>query len=377
MKPADPKPDLAAFVESFVGEGHLRVEADLGYGFVRLRSSEAEWRQAIQDIRSSEDILIELLRNARDAHARQIFVAVARSGNIRRILVIDDGGGIPEALHEAVFEPRVTSKLDTGHLDKWGFHGRGMALFSISANARIARVVASSPDKGSAISVETDLEVLPEKADQSSFPTFIPSDTGAVALRGPKNLLRTAVEFSLEARDCDVYLGSFAEIAATLRVLSESRTTINDRLFHAESSSLPYWERLGVPQTAEGLTRASATIGIELSERTSRRILDGEIEPLPTILQQVSLALSQDDGSASPSSTEQNKRASSALPPTKRRKHLSFTTEDRDEFRQGVKDAYDALASRYYLDPSVEIDVSVSKGKLCIHIPLVDEEGER
>ena len=56
--------NLASFIEDVCGEGHLRVETDLGGGFVRLRSSEAERRQAAQDIRSSEDIIIEMLRNA-------------------------------------------------------------------------------------------------------------------------------------------------------------------------------------------------------------------------------------------------------------------------------------------------------------------------
>ena len=60
----------------------LRVEDDLGDGFVRLRSAEAERRQAAHDIRSTEDIVIEALRNARDAQARTILMArIARGGS--------------------------------------------------------------------------------------------------------------------------------------------------------------------------------------------------------------------------------------------------------------------------------------------------------
>lgn len=55
---------LEAFIENVCGDSHLRVEADLGDGFVRLRSAEAERRQAAHDIRSTEDIVIEMLRNA-------------------------------------------------------------------------------------------------------------------------------------------------------------------------------------------------------------------------------------------------------------------------------------------------------------------------
>ena len=127
--------NLASFIEDVCGEGHLRVETDLGGGFVRLRSSEAERRQAAQDIRSSEDIIIEMLRNARDAHASNIFVACTREGSTRRIVMIDDGDGVPKHLQQTVFEPRVTSKLDSMHMDKWGVHGRGMALYSIAVNA--------------------------------------------------------------------------------------------------------------------------------------------------------------------------------------------------------------------------------------------------
>ena len=78
---------LASFIEDVCGESHLRVEADLGGGFVRLRSSEAERRQAAQDIRCTEDIVIEMLRNARDAHASAVFVACTRDGNNRRIVM--------------------------------------------------------------------------------------------------------------------------------------------------------------------------------------------------------------------------------------------------------------------------------------------------
>ena len=135
--------NLASFIEDVCGEGHLRVETDLGGGFVRLRSSEAERRQAAQDIRSSEDIIIEMLRNARDAHASNIFVACTREGSTRRIVMIDDGDGVPKHLQQTVFEPRVTSKLDSMHMDKWGVHGRGMALYSIAVNAESATISAS------------------------------------------------------------------------------------------------------------------------------------------------------------------------------------------------------------------------------------------
>ena len=74
---------LTNFVESVCNESHLRVETDLGGGFVRLKSEEAERRQAAHDIRTTEDALIELLRNSRDAHAHSIFIATSKSERVR------------------------------------------------------------------------------------------------------------------------------------------------------------------------------------------------------------------------------------------------------------------------------------------------------
>ena len=93
---------LEAFIENVCGDSHLRSRPTSGDGFVRLRSAEAERRQAAHDIRSTEDIVIEMLRNARDAHAKSIFLAVSREGQRRRLVMIDDGDGVPAAMHELV-----------------------------------------------------------------------------------------------------------------------------------------------------------------------------------------------------------------------------------------------------------------------------------
>ena len=161
---------LLGFVSSLGGGDPLRVEENLGDGYVRLRVLEAERRQAKHDIRCVEDVLIELLRNARDAGARKVLVASAREGALRTLVVLDDGCGIPEEMQERVFDARVTSKLDSVHVDRWGVHGRGMALFSIRENAESAEVLASAPGRGTAVRVVCDTGSLPVHLAEAGVP---------------------------------------------------------------------------------------------------------------------------------------------------------------------------------------------------------------
>ena len=117
------------------------------------------------------------------------------------------------------------------HMDKWGVHGRGMALYSIAVNAESATISASDSGLGSAFVIQTDLNKLPEKTDQSSFPTFELNEAGTVAVRGPKNILRTACEFAIESRAAvNVFIGSSTDIAATLYAFGLGKLSAEDRL---------------------------------------------------------------------------------------------------------------------------------------------------
>lgn len=76
---------LSDFIDDVCGESRLRALRTTSETASSVsRSSEAERRQAAQDIRSSEDVVIELLRNARDAGASRIFLATQKTGNARR-----------------------------------------------------------------------------------------------------------------------------------------------------------------------------------------------------------------------------------------------------------------------------------------------------
>lgn len=355
---------LSEFVESVCGEGHLRVESDLGDGFVRLRSAEAERRQAAHDIRSSEDVVIEMLRNARDAHARSIFLATAREGDRRRIVMIDDGDGIPASMHERIFEPRVTSKLDSVHMDKWGVHGRGMALYSITANAEVARVVASAPQMGSALLVETDTRRLGEKADQSTFPSFELNESGTVAVRGPRNILRTACEFSLEHRlDCTVYLGSATDIAATLFAFGAATLAPTARAFCPDPLALPVCKRLAVAADPAQLAELAAGAGLLVSERSARRIMNGEIAPLAPLIERVSIH----DPAKRPAPARPTRTSATSK---RDQRGLKVEASDLDAFAQQVAQAYRSLARDYFLEPDVQPVVSVGRDGIRIVIPV-------
>jgi len=352
--------NLVDFVSEVSGESHLRIEHDYGDGFVRLHTSEADRRQAAQDIRNSEDIVIELLRNARDAHARRVFMAVSREGDKRTLTVVDDGDGIPPTLHETVFLPRVTSKLDTAQRDAWGFHGRGMALFSIAENSAEARIVDSYPQLGTSISVTTDLTQLPEKTDQSTFPRFIMGDDGTVSVRGPKNILRISCEFAIEARnECSIYVGSPAEIAATLYAYGLSRLSAVERAFCKDVGTLPLVKRLAVAAEPDDFARQSSALGLPLSERTARRIISGEIEEVEPLLEQISIE------GATPKTRKRTRV---------RKRRPKFAKEEIDSLADSVLDAFEPLANRYYLESRIDPAIRFSSDKITITLPLVDRE---
>src|SRR5450759_1113780 len=146
--------DVIDFVSQITDAARFRIEENLPHGFVRLKVAEAERRQAQHDIRSVEDVVTELVRNSRDAGARNVLTGFQKEqGRYRRIAVIDDGCGIPDDMHNLVFEPRVTSKSENFDLDRFGVHGRGMALFSIRSRAENAAIVSSLPDRGTAITL--------------------------------------------------------------------------------------------------------------------------------------------------------------------------------------------------------------------------------
>jgi hypothetical protein len=395
--PTNDDKNFLNFIEEVSGEVHLRVEENLGGGYVRLRSAEAERRQAKHDIRSVEDVVIELLRNSRDAGANNIFMATTRDGDMRLITVLDDGLGMPPDMAERIFEPRVTSKLDSMVMDEWGVHGRGMALFSIKSNCDTACVLSTGEHKGSAILIRANTAALPEKSDQSTLPlvekhvattnkdntaankhdtttnkhdttastrksTTNTSNSAANAtasnvtasnanlilnnkpkpkyhydLRGPHNIARTVVEFALASRhNISVFMGSPSEIAACLMEFGVRSVAEEELLFANDIDALPVCCRLATCGDAAGLQSLCATLGLEISERTAHRILSGQIAPVTPLLDSVMPRLRKDDSRTATDLLKDNRG-------------LRIAPDDLNAFARELEKAFELLAERYYL----------------------------
>src|SRR5665648_69191 len=270
----------------------LNVEQDLGEGYVKLRISEAERRQSLQDIKSVEDIVIELLRNSRDAGAKNIFIGTKKIEDKKRfIYFIDDGHGIPEKFHKLIFEARITSRLENAVKDIYGFHGRGMALFSIKLNADDIKVVYSGEDQGSVLFLDINLNKIPEKKDQSSFPQIVELDGDLNIIGGVSNILKTLVEFNLQNSDINIFYGTPSQIIMSMR------DSLNNYVDKEVLHKFEDWEHLMdyldknkknkvsyIPLLTDDYLVLSKIVkyffNMEISERNIQRIIYEEFKPV-------------------------------------------------------------------------------------------------
>ena len=356
--------ELISFIASMSGEGNLRVEENLGEGFVRLRVSEAERRQAKHDIQHVEDIVVEMLRNARDAGAKNIYVATLKEEGVRTLLFLDDGSGVPEDMRERIFDARVTSKLETMKMDRWGVHGRGMALFSIRQNTDVAEVVTSALGRGSSFRVVVDTERLNERADQSTWPHAAKGEDGLFAcVRGPHNIIRAVCDFACEElHGCDVYLGTPTEIAATLFTRASKNLDASQLLFVDDGSELAVTDRLGAAADAADFMEIAASLGIEISERTAHRILAGAIQPLRSV---ASRLLRERDSANS---------KTSAIDLARDRRGLKISSDDIAGFSRAMERDFAMLAERYYLTLQGAPRIRVTRDRVSVTFDIGKED---
>lgn len=237
---------------------------DLGSGFARLLGVEGA-RRSPQHLRSVEHALRELLRNSRDAGARNVYVASSlRARRYRTLTVIDDGRGIPETHKHLVFEPGVTTR----HLDpvspnpeEDAPHGAGLSLYQIKSAAISAEVLSASAP--TAVKIVFDTQTLPERSLQS----------GARPSRS--NLPATLTKFATNPPATPhartrLYYGAPSRIL--VRLLQNRIIQVDDIRSVDDAGG----SRENSPKTWR-LREAALGLGLEMSVRTLHRIIAGEV----------------------------------------------------------------------------------------------------
>jgi hypothetical protein len=224
---------------------------DLGAGFARLTGVEGA-RRTPSRISYVEDALLELLRNAREAGATSIYVAsTLKNKRYRTLTVIDNGHGIPDSHRALILEPGVTTR----HLDPVTNpddptatpRGAGLSLYQIKARSLATRVLSAS--NPTSIQTTFDTTTLPERSLQS---TTRPSRSNLRA-----TLLTFTTSTNRHTNSLNTYLGSPARILATL---------LHNRIIQPGEG-------------IDGLWEEADRLGLEVSVRSVRRVLRGEVWP--------------------------------------------------------------------------------------------------
>lgn len=354
--------EVLDFVSGLTDSALLRIEESLPHGFVRLKLAEAERRQARHDIRSVEDIVTELVRNSRDAGAKRILVALQKEkGRYRRITVIDDGCGIPADMHQLVFEPRVTSKSQGFEEDRYGVHGRGMALFSIRSRVSNARISSSIPGAGTAVALMVDTREIGERSDQATMPVLEKSGDSLEVGAGPHNIGRVLLEVSVDFPGVDIYCGSVAEVLATVV------------RFEEQKGERPLWSGLSETDDARVLSSSAAEIGLPVSERNAYRVLNQEIEPLTPVIEKAPRVLKRtEEGLIS----EKPKVTAGRRHRRDRNPVRRVSRQDLERISDEAQGVAEKVLRRYFLRIAGRPQVRRGRGKITISFHVTDEGDE-
>ena len=187
-------------------------------------------------------------------------------------------------------------------------------------------------------------------------------------MRGPKNILRTACEFAIESRAAvNVFIGSSTDIAATLYAFGLGMLSAQDRLPGKGNQQLPICKRLSACSSLSAFHQTAESLGLLMSERSARRILDGQIVPLPPLLAKIKI-----EGLQTPEAIEREEGSSQGKSASHRQaKGLKLADEDAARFARRISQAYAELADAYYLDANIEPHIKVSKDAIRITIPVL------
>lgn len=308
-----------------MSEGPYR---DLGGGFARLTGVEGV-RRAPSRIETVEDALFELVRNATDARANNIYVATAlRARRYRELVVLDDGNGVPERYREMIFEPGVTSRHVSPSRAGDLTHGAGLSLHHIRETALSAELC--SGGSPTAIRTVFDTQTLPERALQSGPNSRRDSRT---------NLRATLQNFARVPGAPEIFYGSPASILTTLldsRIIPKTD----------KKSELGSW--------------CEKTMGVELSGRTLQRVLKGLVRPAERV--------AREDVEGKGRGREDSRRAE---PVSGGNGRLDLDARDLAQ----IKAIMERAARESYLEVS-DLGFESSEGGVTIRARVYESEGE-
>jgi hypothetical protein len=242
-----------------------------------------------------------------------------------------------------------------------------MALYSIKENVEHAEICFSQKNVGTALALNASTSTLGEKIDQSTLPYIHFSENGEQVMRGPRNLIRVAMEFALDSKDnLNIYFGSPVEIAATL---------FNYQTSHEEECSIRTKDSvvnfLQYIYDPDEFSEQAEMLGLPLSSRSARRIINHEIDPLSPLLNHLTFEKTGKGKNEYISNKQQVKDACSKADSVyKERRKLKVSDEDIRTFQTAIEKAFSELAHTYYLEQSDTPQIRTGSEKITITIPF-------
>ena len=378
--------DIGRLLSKLKIKDSLNIEEDLGNGYVRLKISESDRRQALQDIGCTEDIVVELLRNSRDAKSSNIFIGTKKIEDKRRkIYFIDDGEGIPPKLQNLIFESRVTSKLENGIKDPYGFHGRGMALFSIKLNTEEIKIIFSDKSKGASFYVDIDLSKIPEKKDQSIMPQLIKMDGDLSIVGGVNNIIKTIIEFQLQNKGINFYYGTPTQVLSTMReVLKKDGKYSNYPRFAQWEKLKKYIQKNNIKVTEIPILTdnynlmddiAKNIFNMHISQRGIQRIIYNEIKALKPLKIDLDGSLRSKTGSISEDTIDNAKKTGKKLILYDENKLASrFKDEEIRCIIKALEDKVKKIGDKYFITTGKNIEYKKVNNIIKLLIELKQKE---
>ena len=149
------------------------------------------------------------------------------------------------------------------------------------------------------------------------------------------------------------------DIAATLYEFGATTTSPALRAFCKDPLELPVCKRLCTASDPASFAEIAEELGLSLSERSARRILNEEIKPI------ISLAeLVRTQAIPAKEKAHETSKAASQKAVNRDGRSLRLCDEDKAMLADSCKDAFLDIANRYYLDPLGAPEVKVGPQKI-------------